>query len=81
MFAAAIAFAAAHNPAAAAAHVAAHPAEVDAVLASFGLMDQMNASQIYTFSGINLRTVECMVETGLLTMIGYNRGGSPVYSL
>ena len=70
----------AENTKAAYAHIETHAADVDKVLACFGLMDQMNASQIHTFSGVTAYTVECMVETGHLTMIGW-RAGSPTYTL
>ena len=75
-----IALLTADNTAAARTHVAAHPAEVDAVLACFGMIDELTASQIHTFSGVSTYTVECMVETGHLTHTGY-RAGYPIYTL
>jgi hypothetical protein len=70
----------AENTKAAHAHVESHASDVEKVLACFGMMDQLNASQIHTFCGVRAYTVECMVETGHLTHVGY-RAGSPTYTL
>ena len=68
------------NLTAARAHVASHSADVDAVLASFGQMDEQTASQIASRAGVKTYTVESMVLTGELSQIGY-RAGYPLYSL
>ena len=76
----------AENAIAAAKYIEEHPAEVDAVLACFGMHDALNASQIETIchendaKKVRIYTIECMLSTGLLTRIGW-RGGSAVYSL
>jgi hypothetical protein len=74
------------NALAAVKYVEEHPAEVDAVLACFGMADALNASQIENMcdqnstAKVRIYTIECMVSTGHLTQIGW-RGGSAVYSL
>jgi len=74
------------NAIAAVKYVKEHPAEIEAVLACFGMYDDLSASQIETMchendaKKVRIYTIECMLSTGLLTRIGW-RGGSAIYSL
>jgi len=74
------------NAIAAVKYVEEHPAEVEAVLACFGMFDRLTASQIENMcdessaAKVRIYTIECMLSTGHLTRTGW-RAGSAVYSL